>query len=174
MEPAGSPSSTGSIIERALFSSTRTRRGALRWSLVLHVIEDVVFVGLPSRLTISPGVVIFFGAIQKLVERIAVVCHIFHFTGWRAEVSEGFGSHSDRAVSGGRQTAGTLDVQESDVARVLLDELPFARLHLVAHESLATSSASAASSMLTCNSVRVAGSIVVSHSWSGSISPRPL
>ena len=37
-----------------------------------------------------------------------------------------------------------------------------------------TRSAEAASSIVTCTSVRVAGSIVVSRSSSASISPRPL
>ena len=56
---------------------------------------------------------------------------------------------------------------------VLLDELP-PRLDLVAHQRLEQFDASRASSIVTLRIVRVAGSIVVFHSWSGFISPRPL
>ena len=57
--------------------------------------------------------------------------------------------------------------------RVLLDELA-ARLDLVAHQHGEDLVGRLASSMRHELSVRVMGSMVVSQSWSGFISPRPL
>ena len=66
-----------------------------------------------------------------------------------------------------------LDVQVLHVERVLLDEVA-ARLDVVAHQRGEDVVGLDPSSIFTCSSVRRIGFIVVSASWSGFISPRPL
>ena len=91
------------------------------------------------------------------------------------ELVQRYRSCRDRARAGGRATASTalLDIEILDVERVVFDELA-PRLDLVAHQRREHQVGFHVIFGADLRSVRVSGFIVVSHSVSGFISPRPL